>query len=42
MWMPMGCSRKGEQTLSPLLGLLDTNDSDYVEDELSTSGTYCY
>lgn len=42
MWMPMGCSRKGEQNLSPLLDLLDTSDSTYVGDELSTSGTYRY
>lgn len=41
MWMPMGCSRKGEQNLSPLLGLLDTSDSNYVEDELPASGTDC-
>lgn len=40
--MPMGCSRKGEQNLASLLGLLDTSDSSYVEDELSISGAYCY
>ena len=39
MWMSMGCSRKEQQNLSPLLGLLDTSDSNYIDNEQSSSGT---